>query len=286
MEKIDPAFLFEIGDQLRRVRRIDTTTSFAMAYVVLDTAASQIERVLNESIYNHIFRAPCRIAAFAVLDQMRAMGSDMIETDNWDNQMLKAAEIGKLQALYAKFETLFLGDLQTCALYLVSPKGGFDTDHLIEFGQSLFSGELSQKVPSAIPDLKAATRCISFVLPTAAGFHLHRAHESVLRVYWDCVTGGAKRPKQNNMGVYLRELDKRGAGKPAVRSHLRSIKDFHRNPLMHPEQSLENIDEALDLLAAIRCSIGYMLKEIPADYGAPLLEDMGPPPPVITHVSR
>lgn len=75
------------------------------------------------------------------------------------------------------------------------------------------------------------------------------------------------------MGVYLRELDKRNAGAPAVRSHLRSIKDFHRNPLMHPEQSLENVDEALDLLAAIRCSIGYMLKEIPGSE-MPLLDDL------------
>jgi hypothetical protein len=80
------------------------------------------------------------------------------------------------------------------------------------------------------------------------------------------------------MGVYLFELDKRKKGKPEVRSHLRSIKNFHRNPLMHPEQSLENVDEALDLLAAIRSSIGYMLREIPGAATPPLLEQMGDQP--------
>jgi len=46
-------------------------------------------------------------------------------------------------------------------------------------------------------------------------------------------------------------------------NQIQSLKDFHRNPLMHPEQSLENVDDAIDLMAAIRCSIGYMLAEIP-----------------------
>jgi succinylglutamate desuccinylase len=76
------------------------------------------------------------------------------------------------------------------------------------------------------------------------------------------------------MGVYLRELERLKKGREEVRSHLKSIKDFHRNPLMHPEQTLESVDQALDLLSAIRCSIGYMLQEIPADHGAPLLEQL------------
>ncbi len=83
-----------------------------------------------------------------------------------------------------------------------------------------------------------------------------------MRAYWDSVTERAERPNENNMGVYLRELNRKGAGKQSVRDHLKSIKDFHRSPLMHPEQSLETVDEALDLLAAIRSSIGYMLAEI------------------------
>jgi hypothetical protein len=41
------------------------------------------------------------------------------------------------------------------------------------------------------------------------------------------VTGGTPRPKQQNMGEYLKQLGKLDKGKPAVRSHLQSIKDFH-----------------------------------------------------------
>jgi hypothetical protein len=154
----------------------------------------------------------------------------------------------------------------------VSPKGGFETSALVEAGLLLFSSPLAAKVPDAVGDIMAATRCIAFELPTAAGFHLHRAHEAVLRVYWDNVTGGKPRPRQQNMGVYLNQLEKLGKGKKAVRSHLQSIKDFHRNPLMHPEQSLD-IEQALDLLAAIRSSIGYMLQAIPGE-ATPLLDEI------------
>jgi hypothetical protein len=274
MQKIDPAFLFEMGEQLRKVPTLDQDTLSGTAYFALQGAANAIEQAVGGSIYWHLLRAPCRAASAALVEQMRSMSRGILQADDISTAKLEHMEVLKLQALYTKFETLFLGDLQAGALYLVSPKGGYDTDALTEAGLLLFSSDLATKAPDAIRDIKEATRCIAFELPTAAGFHLHRAHESVLRVYWDNVTGGEPRPKENNMGVYLAELDKLNKGKKAVRLHLRSIKTFHRNPLMHPEQSLENMDQALDLLTAIRSSIGYMLQEIPLDSATPLFDDM------------
>lgn len=274
MQKIDPAFLFELGSHVRRVRTVAPNMVVADAYLTLDNAATAIDQAVNGSVYSHLLRPPCRIAAANLIEHMRAMVEGIKAEADWSQASLDLFDVTKLGLLYPKFETLFLAELQAAALYLVSPKGGFDTAALIELGGLLFSNDLAEKVPAAIPDLEQATRCIAFELATAAGFHLHRAHESVLRTYWDCVTGGEPRPEENNMGVYLRQLEKLDKGRPEVRSHLKSIKNFHRNPLMHPEQTLDNVDQALDLLAAIRCSIGYMLQEIPSDNGAPLLENI------------
>lgn len=271
VQKIDPAFLFELGDQIRKIREIGTSSPFAYAYLTLENAGTAIDQAVNHSVYNHLMRNPCRVAANALVEHINRIKQKIIDTDDWSEAKLDGFDSMRLQTLYTKFETLFLGDLQTGAVYLVSPKGGYDTDALIEAGLLLFGGDLAAKIPDAIPDIRQATRCIAFELPTAAGFHLHRAHEAVLRAYWDNVTGGKPRPKQQNMGVYLTQLEKLGKGKKAVRAHLQSIKDFHRNPLMHPEQSLD-LEQALDLLAAIRSSIGYMLQAIPADSFAPLLE--------------
>jgi hypothetical protein len=273
MQKIDPAFLFEMGDQLRKVATISRDTPPADAYFIMQPAAETIERVVNQSVYWHLVRNPCKAAANALVQHMRTLSASILEYPDLATAKLELVPVLQLQQLYGKFETLFLGDLQGGSLYLVSPKGAYDTDALTEGGLLAFSADLATKVPEAAADLKQATRCIAFELPTAAGFHLHRAHESVLRVYWDNVTGGAERPKDNNMGNYLRELEKLNKGREEVRSHLKSIKDFHRNPLMHPEQSLESIDQALDLLSAIRCSIGYMLQEIQGP-SVPLLDQL------------
>jgi hypothetical protein len=278
MLKIDPAFLFELASAMRRVQHVTKDTATGNGYFFLDSARTHIRQAVDESIYAHALRAPVRAAANSLLAHIDNMLAPFQSVEEWPDTFA-FGDVMILHKLYSNFELLFIADLQSTAVYLVLPHGGYDTGLMMESGESLFSRDLPHKVPAAMPDLQEACRCIAFELPTAAGFHLHRAHESVLRVYWDCVTGGEDRPEENNMGVYLRELDKREKGKKAVRSHLRSIKDFHRNPLMHPEQSLEDVDQALDLLAAIRCSIGYMLQEIPSD--APLLEQMEAPVPIV-----
>ena len=163
---------------------------------------------------------------------------------------------------FSRFEAVLEAELQSIGGYIVTQKSGFDTAAMVENGQVFFNKELESKVPEAIPDVRQAMRCIAFELPTAAGFHLHRANESVLRKFWDSVTNGKERPSNGNMGVYLSALRDAGAGKKSTLSQLQSLKDFHRNPLMHPEQSLETVDAAIDLMAAIRCSVGYMLDEI------------------------
>ena len=59
-----------------------------------------------------------------------------------------------------------------------------------------------------------------------------------------------------------------------VTRNLRSIKDLHRNTLMHPEENL-NLEEAVMLLGIIGSSISSMLNILPID--APRLD--GPDAP-------
>src|SRR5262249_2774114 len=143
-------------------------------------------------------------------------------------------------------------------------KRGYDTADLIERGTVLFPDDLVPKVPSAQLDVEQGARCLAFELPTAAGFHFHRANESVLHVYYDAVTCGKPRPSGRNIGDYLAELKKHNAGDPIVWSCLKDLKDMHRNPLIHPEHTLENIDEAIALLGQIHSVIVHMLRAIPA----------------------
>lgn len=269
MQKVDPAYLFENGDAARGVRRLVEGQEIIESWLNLDTAHTAISGCVYQSIYSEHFHAPLLAAAHHVITLITEFKEKLFPSEG-EGTPLQHWEISKLQGAYTKFETILISELQSIASYIVSRKGGFDTASMVDAGRVFFSADLQVKVPEAVPDLEQAMRCIAFEVPTAAGFHLHRANEAVLRVYWDNVTNGARRPRQNNMGVYLAGLEKLDKGNKSVRAHLQSIKDFHRNPLMHPEQSLESVDQAVDLMAAIRCAIGYMIKEIPNPNGSAL----------------
>lgn len=49
---------------------------------------------------------------------------------------------------------------------------------------------------------------------------------------------------------------------PKVLAALDSIRQLHRNPLMHPEESLETVDDAIALHGAVHSVVVHMLKAI------------------------
>ena len=133
----------------------------------------------------------------------------------------------------------------------------------IGLGERLFPDSLISKAPETEVDIKQGARCIAFDLPTAAGFHFHRANEAVLRRYFDSVSGSVSRPEPATMGALTGILKKQGLGDKCIIAALDNIREFHRNPLMHPEHTLASIDEAISLCCAIRAAMGYMLEHLP-----------------------
>lgn len=84
------------------------------------------------------------------------------------------------------------------------------------------------------------TRCLAFDLPTASGFHIARAVESVLLGYLeelcpDAVT--ALNPSQRNLGSYI-ELAKGNNGEEKICAVLDQFRKLDRNPLIHPDAVL------------------------------------------------
>jgi hypothetical protein len=51
-------------------------------------------------------------------------------------------------------------------------------------------------------------------------------------------------------------------GDRKVFSALAGLKDFHRNPVLHPDDRLDDVEEVLALLGSINTVITYMLKAI------------------------
>jgi hypothetical protein len=274
MQRTDGQYLYTVGHQVHAVGAIQSGASYSSVLGVLWTAQTSLEQFLSGSIYQMRY---CLHNGQNLLAWIKHVADKAFASRDLANDRIEDADLAGLKSALSAFENNLASEFAQMDSYLVAKKGGYDTRDLIDNGASLFQPGLARKVPGAIRDIKHATRCIAFELPTAAGFHLHRANESVLHAYFDAVRGTVEHPKDGNrnMGQYVSLMEKNDLGEERVRSALKDLKNLHRNPLIHPDHDLETVDEAIDLLGAIRAAVGAMLPAIPEPAG-PLLAEIFP----------
>jgi hypothetical protein len=159
-------------------------------------------------------------------------------------------------------KTVFLAELSTLPSFLVTGKEGYDLTILIEHGTRLFPGTLAAKVPEAVRDAREVGKAIAFELSTAAGFHIFRVVEAVLKRYWDHVSSKTARPRLETIGTYAAALEDNTFGDAKVWESLKQLGKLHRNPLIHPEVILD-VGEEIEILGISRSVIGAMLKVMP-----------------------
>ena len=85
-----------------------------------------------------------------------------------------------------------------------------------------------------------------------------RAIEAVIHKFYDVLSNQAKRPDRAAMGIYIDELIKLNAN-PELVATLKQIKDLHRNPVVHPEETLDMI-EAQMLMGIMQSAIFAMMQ--------------------------
>lgn len=261
MQRVDGAYLYELGESLRAIKNIKAEdTSRIEVMIGLYGARDKLTAYLYSSVFQSAFR-PLMNPATTFLTLLRGLAPDFSDDVDYE-EVIPGWRIATLQREFEKFEAVLLATLQTVDLYYVSPKGAFDTQALTDGGALLFPTNLEEKAPEALVDVGAAARCIAFELPTAAAFHLLRATESVLRRYFDEKVGAEHRPTSRNMADFINGMRTRNVGDPRVIHALQALKDLHRNPLMHPDESLASAEEAINLYAAVRAAVGYMLNDM------------------------
>ncbi|MCI1143710.1 hypothetical protein MOP88_17680 [Sphingomonas sp. WKB10] len=261
MLKVDGTYLYKLGSQLGAIdllAAVDTPRIQLMFSLV--TARGTLSDFVYRSIFSSALRSLIQPATNMIATLAR-IAPDYGESVNYA-EIIPSWQISGLKTEFSQFEAILKAILQTADLYYVSQKGGFDTAFLTENGEALFPSTLKDKVPEAVPDIRSAARCLAFELPTAAALHFHRADESVLIRYFDQVAGVDSRPPSRNMGDYINIMKTKKVGDLRVIEVLKGLKDLHRNPLMHPDDSIDTIDEALSLYAAVRAAIGYMIDRI------------------------
>lgn len=203
---------------------------------------------------------------YRLLEAIQAVDprSDKTKVSNVDTkQEIKRELIDKLEAAVKRFETVLENELTRADIYAVSQKGIYSTSDLIDRAEMALGlpEELFLILPEpAKTDLRMSGRCLAFEIPTAAGFHVARATEAVIVSLIEAVGGSKPKDSQRNWGNYIKVLKDSQKVDPKVTHHLEQVKDLHRNPLIHPEETL-TMPEAVALWSVCTSLIGAMLTE-------------------------
>jgi hypothetical protein len=275
VKKIDPGYLLGMGASLYPLWKLADVQWFDVASVL--TTARDATR---SAIYEGNLYVPS-------LRQARALGREFVrvleqvlqrvETPEWD-MVISEPEVQAVHDALLAFQSAYITELRNAAIYYVEPHSGFDIEQLIDNGICLFPKSLISKVPDAERDVRDGAKALAYRLWTASGYHFHRANEAVLRAYFDHVAAGVvQRQPKATMGKLVEKMKEKNLGKRAIWSALFNIIEFHRNPLIHPEDHIDDEDEAVSLYTAIRSAMGYMLNELPGAAPPPTIA----PPPLI-----
>lgn len=167
----------------------------------------------------------------------------------------------KLYLQATKFRTVIQSEIAVQAVYYLWPKRAYDVNVLADRAVLIFSPDLRQWFTSSeLADIDQAGKCLAFEVGTAACFHMLRAAESVIRRYLELVAGELPPPKMRSWGVYVRILKSHG-GDEKVIGAISQVKEFHRNPVVHPEDQM-TIEESLSLLGIIESLIGAIYRDM------------------------
>jgi hypothetical protein len=175
-----------------------------------------------------------------------------------------------------EFQIVWQTELGKMDTYFISQKGIYSTSDLIERADNVLPAEIIKVLSESIrSDIKQAGRCLAFDLATAAGFHIMRALEGVLRDFY-CPTFLGTKPKTRNWNGYIQCLKGTGAD-PKILAILDQIRSLHRNPTVHPQEVL-TINEAMTLFGIAQSAVVAMMEDA-SKYNALASGIVQPPTP-------
>ena len=180
------------------------------------------------------------------------------EAKNEDSS-LSMQESQELSKTMGEIRLTFEAETQGIFAYYVTEKH-FDVKKLLENVNSLFKPNVFGACPeTAQYDFKEAGLCIAFERSTAAAFHILRATEDVLRLYYKKYIRPVK--KDVTWGQILNELKNKLKGKKpdsVLLNNLDNIRNSFRNPTQHPDK-IYDIHEAQDLFSLCIDAVNRMI---------------------------
>ena len=181
----------------------------------------------------------------------------------WDN-FLPDAKVQAMKDMLKSFETLLQHELDGSPIYICDEEilGNLSIEKLLAGAHKGYPIGTRALLPSrCAEEIDEAGRCLVFERPTAAGFHVLRGVEIATKYYLSKVPGFVMPPlNRQNWGEYISLLKGNGAA-AVVTDTLQGIKSNHRNPLMHPEDTL-SLAQAVSLFAVCQSMMEGLMVDL------------------------
>jgi hypothetical protein len=253
VERVNPFSFFEFGKVFQEAQGYDVPPSAISAFLILSRMKYQIGRLLSGD------PVPLGISR-ATAESVKSMTNDLLEEHfakpgpdgvrvvvfpTTDDPQLPEWHWSSLKYQLNRFETVFGEELATLATYFVPTRGIYSTTALIDNADAAFPADVRGFIPDkAMADWRAAGRCLAFNLLSASGFHVARAVEACLEVYFQHFMQQPRATKNgwNDYIVALENSSLSEKASPKTIAELKQMKDDYRNPIVHPRVTLLEAD--------------------------------------------
>jgi hypothetical protein len=264
---------FELGQVLQPIRSVAEGHTLDAVFADVWRAHFQLKSLLEKSDLSLTVSRPAAQRLLTATGNVwkRMMGSLNQETpadgENTSVEPVSWAEANAIQNALRDFEAVLAAELQEMPTYHVSKKAIFSTADLIERADAIFDADVGM-TEEARADVRQAGRCLAFELWTATGFHVFRATETMILGYYEALTKGSKplKESQRNWGNYIKLIQEEGGDQKLV-DYLTYFKNNHRNPVIHPNISLDK-NEAIAIFHALPNAIVPLAKAIAVSLAA------------------
>ena len=256
MIRISIPWVVDIFQSLDQLDFIEPNQGISHAFGSLYNAKNKIDAAFTKSIYQPFLRMSSEHAE-------KLVAAINVVMEPFDSEkVLDDFSVWRIKSERDQFRIVFRAEVSQLPAYLVSKKENYDVDLLIDNGIGLFPSGLLHKSPEAMPDAIEAGKCLAFERYTACGFHTFRVVESVVRRYWDHVSGEKTRPVPEALGNLAAQMEINNFGDKKVYESLKQLSKLHRNPLAHPDVILGK-DEAIGTLGMAWSVMTHMIATLP-----------------------
>jgi hypothetical protein len=301
VKRLNVVNFYEIGATLHRLESIITATQKAKAidgWYPLAMAADALDVFAEQDAFQ-LARSEARTLSAAI----RSFINSYIMTRDAEGKVtFKEGELEpwtfySLRTALDSFTHVFKAECRDNETYFIERKAIYDTASLVSrASDKIHANYRGQIAKEAMLEIDESGRCFAIDSYTACGFHALRGLEIVMEDYYQAVAG--KKPKFRSWYDYVKGFTRlantRGKRKskypsPKVAAMIDRIREFDRNPLMHPRDTLDEpgADTVFNICIATMTEMAKDmrdLKENPEQLALPGVTDAKTPASNVTPI--